>query len=181
MVTAMRVAGDKEGKGGKAMAATTSGKEDSNGDKEGNGNGNEDGRQVTAMTMKVAIVTAMRVVVNEEGNGNSNKGGGQVEAKRAKATATAMMTRLVGATRARARTARGIVMAMRVVGNKENKNRKMMAMATRVTGLWTATAMKRAMVMATMEASEEEGNDKGGKSDDDGNEEGDGKEDSDGK
>ncbi len=50
-----------------------------------------------------------------------------------------------------------------------------------MTGEWTATATKRAMAMATMEAGKEEDNGKGGKSDGDGDEEGDGEEDGDGK
>jgi hypothetical protein len=50
--------------------------------------------------------------------------------------------------RERARVARAMAMAMRVVGNEEGKGNKAMAMATRVAGKWTATVMKRPMVTA---------------------------------
>jgi hypothetical protein len=50
---------------------------------------------------------------------------------------------------------------MRVVGIEEGKGGKVMAMATRVAGKWTATAKTRTMVSKTKEASEEEGNGKG--------------------
>jgi hypothetical protein len=46
MATAMRVAGNKEGKGGKVMAMATrlmGGAADGNGKEEGDGNGNEGG------------------------------------------------------------------------------------------------------------------------------------------
>ncbi len=45
-----------------------------------------------------------------------------------------------------------MVMAMRVAGNEENMGGKAIAMATRVIGKRTATATKRAMVMAIREA-----------------------------
>ncbi len=48
--------------------------------------------------------------------------------------------------RASARRARTMVTAMRVAGNEEGKGRKVMVMATRIEGKWTATATKRAMV-----------------------------------
>jgi hypothetical protein len=51
--------------------------------------------------------------------------------------------------RERARAARAIAMAMRVVGDKEGKGDKAMAKATRIASEWTATATKRAMVTAT--------------------------------
>jgi hypothetical protein len=51
--------------------------------------------------------------------------------------------------RERARAARAMATAMRVVGNKEGKGDKVMAMATRIAGEWTATATKRVMVKAT--------------------------------
>jgi hypothetical protein len=44
MMTAMRVAGNEEGEGGKAMATVTSGRADGDGDEEGDGNGNMGGR-----------------------------------------------------------------------------------------------------------------------------------------
>ncbi len=49
--------------------------------------------------------------------------------------------------RERVRAARTMVMAM-VAGDKEGEGNKAMAMATRIAGEWTATATKRAMVMA---------------------------------
>ncbi len=42
--------------------------------------------------------------------------------------------------------------AMRVAGDNEGKGGKAMAMATKIAGKWTATATKRAMVMAMMVA-----------------------------
>ncbi len=51
--------------------------------------------------------------------------------------------------RARARVARAVETTMRVVGNKESKGGKAMAMATRVVGEQTAMATKRAMAMKT--------------------------------
>ncbi len=44
--------------------------------KEGNGDSNEGGGQVTAMAMKRAMATATRVVGDEEGNGNGGKSNG---------------------------------------------------------------------------------------------------------
>ncbi len=52
---------------------------------------------------------------------------------------------------------------MRVAGDGEGEGGKAMAMAKRVAGKLTVTAMKRAMAMKTREAGEEEGNDKGSK------------------
>jgi hypothetical protein len=49
--------------------------------------------------------------------------------------------------RERARTARVMAMALRVVGNEEGKGNKAMTMATRIAGEWTATATKRVMVL----------------------------------
>jgi hypothetical protein len=46
-------------------------------------------------------------------------------------------------------------MAMRVMGIEEGEGGKVMVMATRVAGEWTATAMTRMMVMKMKEASEE--------------------------
>jgi hypothetical protein len=51
--------------------------------------------------------------------------------------------------RERVRAARAMATAMRVAGNKEGEGVKVMAMATRIAGEWTATATKRAMVTAT--------------------------------
>jgi hypothetical protein len=65
-------------------------------------------------------------------------------------------------------------MAMRVAGIKEGKGDKAMAMATRMVGKRTAMAKMRVMVTKMKEAGEEEGNDKGGKSDGDGEEDGNG-------
>jgi hypothetical protein len=59
-------------------------------------------------------------------------------------------------TRERARVARTMVTAMRVVGNEEGKSGKAMAMATRMAGEWTATATKSAMAMATRVAGEQQ-------------------------
>ncbi len=50
--------------------------------------------------------------------------------------------------RARARAARTITMAMRGMGNKESKEGKVMAMATRIAGKCTVMAMERVMVTA---------------------------------
>jgi hypothetical protein len=63
---------------------------------------------------------------------------------------------------------------MRVAGIKEGEGGKAMAMATRVAGKRTATVMTRAMVSKRMEAGEEEGNGKGGKSNCDGKDSGNG-------
>jgi hypothetical protein len=62
--------------------------------------------------------------------------------------------------------------AMRVEGKEEGEGGKAMAMATRVAGKPTATAMKRAMAMKTKEVGKDKGNCKGGKSDGNGEEEG---------
>jgi hypothetical protein len=51
--------------------------------------------------------------------------------------------------RKRARAARVMATAMRVVGDEEGKSNKATARATRIAGEWTATETKRAMVMAT--------------------------------
>jgi hypothetical protein len=77
--------------------------------------------------------------------------------------------------RERARAARENAMEMRVVGVEEGKGGKAMAMATRMAGDRTATANTRMMVTKMMEVDEEEGNDKGGKSNGNGEEDGDGK------
>ncbi len=66
-------------------------------------------------------------------------------------------------------------MAKRVAGVEEGKGGKAMVMATRVVGKWTAIATTKAMVTKTKEVGEEEGNDKGGKSNGDGEEDGNGK------
>jgi hypothetical protein len=63
---------------------------------------------------------------------------------------------------------------MRVAGNEEDKGSKAMAMALRVVGKQTATATKRVMATKTRETSKEEGNGKGGNSNDDGKEDGNG-------
>jgi hypothetical protein len=73
--------------------------------------------------------------------------------------AMAMVTRLVGK-RETARAARENLMAMRVVGIKEDKGGKVMVIATWVAGKGIATTMTRAMVMNMKEAGEEEGNSK---------------------
>jgi hypothetical protein len=52
------------------------------------------------------------------------------------------------AKRERARAARAMAKAMRVASDKEGKGDKAMAMVIRIAGEWTATATKRAMVMA---------------------------------
>jgi hypothetical protein len=67
-----------------------------------------------------------------------------------------------------------MAMAKRVVGDKEGKVGKAMAMATRMVGERTAMAMKRAMSMATREAGKEEGNGKGDTSNGNGKEDGNG-------
>jgi hypothetical protein len=51
--------------------------------------------------------------------------------------------------RERTRAARAMATAMRVVGDKECKGDKVMAMATRIEGERTATATNGTMVMAT--------------------------------
>jgi hypothetical protein len=76
--------------------------------------------------------------------------------------------------------ARAIVTAMRVVGNREGKGGKAMAMGTRVAGKRMPTATMRAMVTKTREAGNKEGNGKGGKSNGNGEEEGNSKKDSNG-
>jgi hypothetical protein len=50
--------------------------------------------------------------------------------------------------RERARAARAMATAMRVVGNEEGKGNKAIAMATRIEGEWTATVTNRVMMMA---------------------------------
>ncbi len=66
--------------------------------------------------------------------------------------------------RERARVARANAMAMRVTGVEEGEGGKVMALATRAMGKWTATAMTRGMVTKTKEAGDVEGNGKGSKS-----------------
>jgi hypothetical protein len=73
--------------------------------------------------------------------------------------------------RARARVARAMMTAMRVVGEKEGKDGK----ATRVAGEQTATSIKSVMTMKTREAGEKEGIGRGGKSNGNGEEDGNGK------
>jgi hypothetical protein len=68
-----------------------------------------------------------------------------------------------------------MAMTMRVAGNEEGKGGMVMAMATRVAGKRTATAMKRAMSTATREVGKEEGNGKGDTSNGNGKEDGYGK------
>jgi hypothetical protein len=58
--------------------------------------------------------------------------------------------------RERARVARAMAMGMRVAGDKKGKGNKAMVMATRIVGEWTATATKRAIVMATRVADEQQ-------------------------
>ncbi len=65
--------------------------------------------------------------------------------------------------------------AMRVAGKEEGKGGKAMAIAARVADNQTAMATKRAMLTATREAGEEEGNGKGDMSNGDGKEDGNGK------
>jgi hypothetical protein len=74
-----------------------------------------------------------------------------------------------------------MVMAMSVASDKENKDGKVIAIGTRVTGKQTATATKRVMAIATIKAGKEEGDGKGGKSNGNGNKEGGVEEDGDGK
>jgi hypothetical protein len=50
--------------------------------------------------------------------------------------------------RERARAARVMAMVMRVAGDKAGEGDKAMSMVTRIAVEWTATATKRAMVMA---------------------------------
>ncbi len=97
MVTATRLAGKEEGKGnggrddgngdegGRQQRGQWQGWQErwqlqqgwrasnGNGDKEGVGDGNKGGGQVTAMAMKRAMATAMRVVGNKEGNGDGQQ------------------------------------------------------------------------------------------------------------
>ncbi len=68
------------------------------------------------------------------------------------------------------RVARAMATTMRVVGNKEGKGSKAMAMATRVASERMAIAMKRAMATKTRETCKEEGNGRAGKSDSNGKE-----------
>ncbi len=112
MGTAMRLAGDKEGKGkgvkgnddgnesgrqqrGQGLQGNSDGNKDGrqvdcNGNKEGDGNGNKGGRQATTMVTKRNMAMATRVADNKVGNGDigksngdGNKGGGQAPAMRA--------------------------------------------------------------------------------------------------
>jgi hypothetical protein len=76
--------------------------------------------------------------------------------------------------RERARVARENATAMRVAGIEQGEGSKVMVMATRMAGKWTAMAKMRVMVMKTKEAGEEEGNGKGSKSNGDGEEDGNG-------
>jgi hypothetical protein len=64
---------------------------------------------------------------------------------------------------------------MGMAGKEEGKGGKVMATATRVAGEQMATLTKRAMATKMGEVDKEEGNSKGGKSDDDGQEDGNGK------
>ncbi len=78
--------------------------------------------------------------MSNSNKGDSNEGGKQATAMRAMVTATATAMAL---TWAMARAAWAIGTVMSVVGNKEGKGGKAMAMATRMLGKWTATATKR--------------------------------------
>jgi hypothetical protein len=51
--------------------------------------------------------------------------------------------------RERGRVARAMVKVMRMAGNEEGEDSKVMAMATRMADEWTVTARKRAMATAT--------------------------------
>jgi hypothetical protein len=73
-----------------------------------------------------------------------------------------------------------MVTAMRVAGCKKGEGGKAMAMATRVAGKWAVMATQRAMATKTREAGKEEGNSRGGKSNDDGEEESNGEKDGNG-
>ncbi len=72
--------------------------------------------------------------------------------------------------RARARVARAMATAMRVVGNKEVEGNKATAMARRMAGECTAMATKRAMATATRVVGDKEGNGNDGKSNGDSDE-----------
>jgi hypothetical protein len=94
MATAMRLVGNKEDRGksskgngnGNVRVADKEedgGQVDCNGDKEGNRNVDEGGKQVTVTAMKRVMATVTRVVGNKEGNGkggeshgDGKKGGG---------------------------------------------------------------------------------------------------------
>jgi hypothetical protein len=56
--------------------------------------------------------------------------------------------------RARARAARVMATVMRVAGDEGGKGGKVMAIATKIAGKWTATATMRVMVRATRVAAE---------------------------
>ncbi len=72
---------------------------DSDGDEEGDGNGNEGGRQAMATVTKRAMVTAMGMTVlgNEVGNGTCSKSNGDIDKGDWRATAMrAIATRVAG-------------------------------------------------------------------------------------
>jgi hypothetical protein len=74
--------------------------------------------------------------------------------------------------RARARAARAMTIAMRVVGEEDGEGGKAIALATRVVGEWMATATKRAMATKMREAGKDDGNCKGGKTNGEGKKDG---------
>jgi hypothetical protein len=180
----VRVVGNKEDKGSKAMALATRmvGKWTVTATKREICNGNNSGRQATVTTTKRVMVMAMRVAGDKEGNGDggksngiSNKGGGQETATRVMAMVTMWaMAMLAGNKEGMDKGAKSMATAMRVAGEEEGKGGKAMAMATRVVGKWTLMASIRAMVTKTREEGIEEGNGKSGKSNGNGKEDGNG-------
>ncbi len=120
MVTAMRVASNQEGEGGKGWRWRQGWwLSDGNGNKEDDGNGDKGGRQVIATARKRVMAMAMRVAGGKEGNGDSNKSNGNGIEGGARSTETSLMTTTV---MTMATTwMRG--MAMRLAGNEDGKGK----------------------------------------------------------
>ncbi len=75
MATWMKVVGNKEGDGSKAMANKDGGQVDSDSKEDGKGDKDKGGGQATATVTKRVIVIVTRVAGNDGivGNGNNNK------------------------------------------------------------------------------------------------------------
>jgi hypothetical protein len=119
--------------------------------------------------------------VSDSNKGNDKEGGRQAMATRVTAMqmatmwAMAMAARLAGDNKGKGKGSKGNDDGNEVTGKEEGEGGRVMATATRVAGEQTTMATKRAMGTKTREASKEEGNGKGGKSNGDGKEDGNGK------
>jgi hypothetical protein len=205
MAMMMRVAGGKEGEGGKAMAMATrmvgewtamatkkvmvmamrvAGKQRQQQQK---GQWQRQQQQWWWVTKRVmamaarAMATAMRVAGKQQQQGQLQQGLQANNMTRVAVTAAATMwamatvMRLVGNKWGKGKGSKGKCNSNGVVGIKEGKGGKAMGMATRVAGKGMATARTRAMVTKMKEVGEAEGNGKGGKSNGDGKEDNNGK------